>query len=184
MGSPAVFLDRDGVIAESRQARGGPGPPRSVADTTIPDGTEDALRALRGSGFRLVVITNQPDVARGSATEAGVAAINDSLRDALALDAFYVCFHDGSECACRKPRPGLLLDATRDLDLDLARSWLIGDRWVDIAAGNAAGVQTVLIEREWSWAATSSGVPPDDLLPHATVTTIRDAAEHILRSSR
>jgi D-glycero-D-manno-heptose 1,7-bisphosphate phosphatase len=159
----AVFLDRDGVIAESLRRPGEPVPPASVADVVIPDGVADALNSLRADGYVLVVITNQPDVARGTTTRETVDAINGYIGDALPIDAVYTCVHDGDTCTCRKPRPGLLLDAARDRSLDLASSWLIGDRWVDIAAGRAAGVRTVLLERDYSWSPTSQGAPPPGL---------------------
>ncbi|HMF03350.1 MAG TPA: HAD-IIIA family hydrolase [Acidimicrobiia bacterium] len=163
----ASFLDRDGVIAESRVHAGAPRPPESVDDVSIPDGVADALGLLRRDGYLLVVITNQPDVARGTTTRATVDAINDHLRDVLPIDAVYTCAHDGDTCECRKPRPGLLMEAARDHDIDLRRSWLVGDRWVDIAAGRAAGVRTVLLERDYSWSPTSQGPPPAGLRPDA-----------------
>ncbi len=180
MSKPAIFLDRDGVIVESRQAPDGSTPPVSIDDLAIPIGVAKALAALRAAGYRLVVVTNQPDVARGTVDRRDVDAINDALRDALPLDAIYACFHDGPDCACRKPRPGMLLDAARDLDIDLSRSWLVGDRWVDIAAGAAAGVRTVLVERVWSWNPTSSGTPPADLVPDLVVAGVPEATERIL----
>ena len=179
-GYPAIFLDRDGVLVESRRAPGGSTPPVSVDDVAILPGVADALHALRGAGYRLVVVTNQPDVARGTVTQAEADAINEAIRDALPVDAIYACFHDGPDCECRKPRPGMLHDATRELDLDLRRSWLIGDRWVDIAAGDAAGVRTVLIDRAWSWNATSSGAAPSELAPGFAVASMPDAVTQIL----
>jgi D-glycero-D-manno-heptose 1,7-bisphosphate phosphatase len=163
----AIFLDRDGVVAESRRHRGTPTPPESVEDLVVPDGAAAALRSLREAGYLLVVITNQPDVARGTTTRETVEEINGHLRDVLPLDDVYTCVHDGDACECRKPRPGLLLEAARDHSLDLPRSWLIGDRWVDIAAGRAAGTRTVMLERDYSWDPTSHGAPPPGLRPDA-----------------
>jgi D-glycero-D-manno-heptose 1,7-bisphosphate phosphatase len=177
---PAIFLDRDGVIAGSRRAVEQSLPPISVGDLVIPGGVADALTALHEAGYCLVVVTNQPDVARGLATRADVEAINEALRAALPLDAIYNCFHDGPDCACRKPRPGMLLDASGDLNLDLDRSWMVGDRWVDVAAGSAAGVHTILIDRPWSWNATSSGEPPPELVPHEFAANLGEAATLIL----
>ncbi|MGO9877214.1 MAG: D-glycero-alpha-D-manno-heptose-1,7-bisphosphate 7-phosphatase [Acidimicrobiia bacterium] len=183
MGKPAIFLDRDGVIAESRRGPGGSTPPVSVDDVTIPDGVAPALNTLKDAGYCLVVVTNQPDVARGSMTRDEVDAINAVLCRTLPLDAVYACFHDGSQCKCRKPQPGMLLDAARDLALDLQGSWLIGDRWVDIAAGTAAGVRTILVGRVYSWETTSSGAPPDDLIPDHVVTSVAEAVDLILGST-
>jgi D-glycero-D-manno-heptose 1,7-bisphosphate phosphatase len=183
VSTPGIFLDRDGVIVESRTAPGAPVPPQSPDDVAIPEGVAAALTALRANGYVLVVVTNQPDVARGTTTRAAVDAINDVVRAALPVDGIYVCFHDGAECECRKPRPGMLLDAARDLGLDLGRSWMIGDRWVDIAAGAAAGVRTVLVERSYSWDATSRGAAPAGLVPDRSVGTVAAAAALILESS-
>jgi D-glycero-D-manno-heptose 1,7-bisphosphate phosphatase len=94
-----------------------------------------------------VVVTNQPDVARGTQTRAGVEALNDLVRSALPVLEVLTCCHDTADgCACRKPRPGLLLEAARRWGLDLGRSFMVGDRWSDVAAGRAAGCRTVLVE--------------------------------------
>jgi D-glycero-D-manno-heptose 1,7-bisphosphate phosphatase len=180
----AIFLDRDGVIVESRHDPGGSSPPASVDDVAIPDGVAETLDLLREHGYVLVVITNQPDVARGTATRETVEAVNDHIRDLLPIDGVYTCFHDGDGCPCRKPRPGLLLEAADDHDIDLDRSWLIGDRWVDIAAGRAAGVRTVLLERNYSWSPTSQERPPPDLHADAVGTDLPACVAAIMAPSR
>ena len=146
VSSRAVFLDRDGVINAAVVRDGKPYPPASVEVLEILPGVPQALADLKAAGFTLVVVTNQPDVARGTQTRAAVDAIHARLRAELPLDAIYACFHDDADhCACRKPAPGMLLDAARDLDLDLAASFMVGDRWRDVAAGVAAGCRTVFI---------------------------------------
>jgi D-glycero-D-manno-heptose 1,7-bisphosphate phosphatase len=144
---PAVFLDRDGVLNRAFVRDGVTRPPASVEELEIlPDVTE-ALDRLAGAGFALVVVTNQPDVARGTQTRGQVEAINARLREALPLLDVYVCYHDDADsCACRKPRAGMLLEAARCWGLDLGRSFLVGDRWSDVVAGQAAGCRAVLIE--------------------------------------
>jgi D-glycero-D-manno-heptose 1,7-bisphosphate phosphatase len=135
----------------------------------------DALPAtalLRAAGFELVIVTNQPDVARGSTRRADAEAINEVATGAMGIEAIYTCWHDGRGCACRKPKPGLLLAAARDLDLDLGASWLIGDRWTDIAAAAAAGVRSVLLERPYSWGRSRGELPPTTLAPDASAATI------------
>jgi D-glycero-D-manno-heptose 1,7-bisphosphate phosphatase len=146
----AVFLDRDGVINAAVVRDGKPYPPANVDVMEILPGVPDALRQLRDAGYVLVVVTNQPDVARGKTPRATIDAIHDKLRAELPLDAIYACFHDdGERCNCRKPSPGMLLDAARDLDLDLAQSFMVGDRWRDTDAGIAAGTRTVFINRNY-----------------------------------
>lgn len=142
----AVFLDRDGVLNEACVRAGKPYPPASVAELRVAADAAEALALLRTAGYRLVVVTNQPDVARGAQSRDTVEAINTALRAALPLDEIRVCYHDdGDGCACRKPEPGLLLQAPA---YDLARSILVGDRWKDIQAGRRAGVRaTILIDR-------------------------------------
>ncbi len=146
----AVFLDRDGVINAAVVRDGKPYPPSDVSAVEILPGVAQALVDLRRAGYVLVVVTNQPDVARGAQTREGVDAIHTHLRHELPLDAIYACYHDDAErCACRKPAPGMLLDAARDLDLDLRHSFMVGDRWRDIDAGIAAGCHTIFINRHY-----------------------------------
>jgi histidinol-phosphate phosphatase family protein len=180
----AVFLDRDGVLNEVRLEDGVPRPPASVVDLRVTDGAAEALAGLHDAGFVLVMITNQPDVPRGQTTLQVVEEINAALRARLPLDAVYSCFHDTADgCDCRKPRPGMLLQAARDLRLDLDASWLVGDRWVDIAAAEAAGVRGVLLDRDYSWRPSSDGPPPEELRAVATVDSISEAADAIVQGS-
>lgn len=143
----AVFLDRDGVINRARVVEGRPYPPRALAELEILPGVAEALQELRNAGFLLIVATNQPDVARGATLRAEVDAINGRLMELLTLDDIRVCFHDSADgCECRKPRPGLLAGAARDYAIDLARSYMVGDRWRDIEAGRQAGCTTLFID--------------------------------------
>jgi D-glycero-D-manno-heptose 1,7-bisphosphate phosphatase len=147
----AVFLDRDGVINAAVVRDGKPYPPDSAETMEILPGVDRALADLRTAGYLLIVVTNQPDVARGKQRREEVDAIHTKLTAALPLDAVYCCFHDDVEhCACRKPAPGMLLDAARDHGIDLAASFLVGDRWRDTEAGVAAGVRTVFIDRGYA----------------------------------
>jgi D-glycero-D-manno-heptose 1,7-bisphosphate phosphatase len=149
---PAVFLDRDGVLNRPVLRDGRPHPPESVEDLAVyPDATA-SLRRLKAVGFALVVVTNQPDVARGLQRAEVVHQINRELCQRIDdLTAVYVCFHDDVDgCHCRKPAPGLLLDAAHDLGLDLSRSFMVGDRWRDVEAGRRAGCRTVYIDRQYS----------------------------------
>jgi D-glycero-D-manno-heptose 1,7-bisphosphate phosphatase len=145
---PAVFLDRDGVLNEPIIVDGKPHPPASAADLVLVEGAVDACRRLRSAGLPLVVVTNQPDIARGVQSWAAVNAINAALRRRIELDALMVCPHDDADgCACRKPRPGMLLQAAEQLAIDLSRSVMVGDRWRDVEAGQRAGCTTVLVRR-------------------------------------
>lgn len=151
MSRRAVFLDRDGVLNAVVLEDGVPRSPASVAVLEILPGVAEALRLLGAHGFLRIVVTNQPDVARGRTTREAVEAIHHHLLATLPLDAVRVCYHDDADaCACRKPRPGLLLDAAGAYGLDLTGSFLVGDRWRDIEAGQAAGCTTVLVRRPWS----------------------------------
>ena len=147
----AVFLDRDGVINAAVVRDGKPYPPANVDELELLPGVREALDALKQAGFVLLVATNQPDVARGKQTRDAVDAIHERVRAALPVDAIYCCFHDNADkCACRKPAPGLLLAGARDWDIDLSASFMIGDRWRDIAAGAAAGCKTVFVDYEYN----------------------------------
>jgi len=148
---PAVFLDRDGVINRTLVRDGVPHPPDNVGEVEILPGVHEALDLLKASGFLRIVVTNQPDVARGSQTIEAVEVINRLLADNLPISAFYVCYHDTHDnCECRKPRPGMLLRAAREHGIDLTSSFMVGDRWSDIEAGRAAGCRAFLIDMPYS----------------------------------
>lgn len=150
MSRRAVFLDRDGVINAAVVKHGKPYPPADVSALEILPGVAGALDDLGSAGYVRVVVTNQPDVARGKQTRAGIEAIHARLQSELALDAIYACYHDDADrCACRKPAPGMLLDAARDLELDLRASFMVGDRWRDIEAGIAAGCRTIFVDQHY-----------------------------------
>ena len=147
----AVFLDRDGVLNQAVVRDGRPYPPASVEELHLLAGAEDACRRLAAAGWLLICVTNQPDIARGTQIRQRVDAINEALRRRLGLAAIRVCPHDdGDGCACRKPRPGLLLDAAVDFDIDLVSSIMVGDRWSDIEAGKRAGCRTVFIDHGYA----------------------------------
>jgi D-glycero-D-manno-heptose 1,7-bisphosphate phosphatase len=144
----AVFLDRDGVINRPVVRDGKPYPPAGLHEFEILPGVPAALQSLRERGFWLCVVTNQPDVARGSQSQSVVEAMHDHLRSHLALDAFRVCYHDDADaCDCRKPKPGLLLAAAVENGISLADSYMIGDRWRDIDCGHSAKCTTIFIDR-------------------------------------
>ncbi|HZR21925.1 MAG TPA: HAD family hydrolase [Verrucomicrobiae bacterium] len=152
-GRAAVFLDRDGVINRALVREGKPYPPASLAEFEILPEVPAACARLKAAGFLLVVATNQPDVGRGTMPRAVVEEIHRFMRKTLSLDAVEVCYHPGkgaSDCNCRKPKPGMLVHAARELGIDLKTSWMIGDRWRDIDCGQAAGCRTIFIDRGYS----------------------------------
>ena len=143
----AVFLDRDGVLNRAVVRNGRPYPPATASELEILPGAAAALAQLKSLGFLLVVVTNQPDVGRGTQQRGVVDDMHGRLKEALPLDDFFVCFHtDENQCQCRKPQPGLLFLAAARHGIDLTSSYMVGDRWRDIEAGERAGCTTVLIE--------------------------------------
>ncbi|GIH14126.1 D-glycero-alpha-D-manno-heptose-1,7-bisphosphate 7-phosphatase [Rugosimonospora africana] len=165
---PAVFLDRDGVLNEVQLRDGTPVPPDRAEDLRLIPGVEAACHRLRELGYTLVVVTNQPDIARGRQTSEEVERMHDVLRASLPLDEIVVCPHDDAdECACRKPRPGMMLDAARRLGLDLSRSFCVGDRWRDIEAAQRAGVRSVYVDRQYGERRATGADAVADSLFHA-----------------
>ena len=147
----AVFLDRDGVLNEPIVKDGKPYPPKDLPELQICDGAPGACSDLKRAGFVLVVVTNQPDVARGTQERAVVENMNGELARLMDIDDFNVCYHDDAQaCECRKPKPGLLIAAAKKLSIDLRKSFMVGDRWRDVDAGIAAGCRTVFIERGYN----------------------------------
>lgn len=151
MSRRAVFVDRDGVLNRAFVRDGKPYPPKDLSELEILPHVLEALQSLKAQGFDLIVVTNQPDVARGTMKREEVDAINNRLRAELPLDEIVTCFHDGSDnCDCRKPKPGMLLRMEKERGIDLKRSFLVGDRWRDIEAGIAAGCKTIFIDYGYS----------------------------------
>jgi D-glycero-D-manno-heptose 1,7-bisphosphate phosphatase len=149
--APCVFLDRDGVLNKVRVVDGNPHPPRSASELEIIPSSVNACRRLRAAGYLLVVVSNQPDVARGTDTLAGVNALNDVVGSSVDVNEFVVCPHDDADgCNCRKPAPGMLTAAAGRLNIDLRRSFMVGDRWRDVEAGQLAGCRTVFVDRGYA----------------------------------
>jgi D-glycero-D-manno-heptose 1,7-bisphosphate phosphatase len=147
MNHRAIFVDRDGVLNKNIVREGKAFAPRRLEDFVLLPGVEEAVRSAKMAGFLTVVATNQPDVAAGITPRSTVDAMHQKLRVCLPLDDIRVCWHrDEDGCLCRKPKPGLLLDAAAELSIDLASSYMIGDRWRDIDAGHTAGCFTVLVD--------------------------------------
>ena len=169
----AVFLDRDGVLNRALVTDGKPGTPSTVDDFVIFPDAVACLEELKRKGFALIVVTNQPDVARGLQSIAAIEEMHRRLQAALPVDDVLVCLHDETDnCPCRKPRPGLLIEAQRKYGVDLWRSFLIGDRWKDVDAGNAAGCKTVFIDYHYRERGPATE-------PSVRVSSLREAVDWI-----
>lgn len=176
---PAVFLDRDGTLNVPVVHCGKPYPPARLDEFVLyPDAAETCAR-LKAAGYALVVATNQPDVARGTQRREVIEAMHARLRQLLpGIDRIEVCYAPGQNIAHpedyrRKPMPGMLTDAARELGLDLGRSWIVGDRAGDIDAGHAAGCRTVFLD--WGYAEPAPSRPP-----HFMAKSLTEAAAIIL----
>jgi D-glycero-D-manno-heptose 1,7-bisphosphate phosphatase len=150
-GAPAVFLDRDGVINRAVVRNGKPYPPARLDDFEILPGSLSSLPQLADFGYVLIGVTNQPDVARGTQSREMVESFNAVIQSSLPVCEIFVCYHDNKDnCDCRKPKPGLILQAAEKYGIDLSRSWMVGDRWKDIAAGRAAGLKTIFVDYHYA----------------------------------
>jgi D-glycero-D-manno-heptose 1,7-bisphosphate phosphatase len=153
---PAIFLDRDGTLNVDV------GYLHALEDLELFPWSIDALRALQRAGYLLVVISNQSGIALGFIEDGFVERAHEAIQHRLqragtAIDAFYYCPHHPTasraelrqDCDCRKPRPGMIHQAARALDIDLTRSWTIGDKWIDVQVGHAAGTRSILVRTGW-----------------------------------
>lgn len=186
--TPAVFLDRDGTLIEER------GYLDRLDLLTIFPWTADALRLLKRAGYAIVVVTNQSAIARGMIDEAFLDEVHREMSARLArggavIDRYYFCPHLAdatieryrAACRCRKPGPGMIEQACREMSLDAGRSVMIGDRWLDVACGRAAGTRTVLVRT--GHGAHEEAAPPGGLRPDAILNNSMEAAGWILRHS-
>lgn len=171
---PAVFLDRDGVINRTAVRNGTPYPPQTLAELEILPRVPEALHLLAEAGLPRIIVTNQPDVARGTQQQAVVESINAKLLAELPITGAYCCYHDNADaCDCRKPRPGLLQKAAREHHIDLSASFMVGDRWSDVVAGAAAGCKTFLLDVPYSQC--------DRCAPDHKIADLMEAAQLIVR---
>lgn len=181
----AVFLDRDGVLNRCEVRAGKPYAPRTFEDFRLLPGVCAAVETLRAAGLRIIVFTNQPDIGNGLVEQSVVEAMHDRLRRRIAPDDILVCPHKQSDgCACRKPRPGMLIEAAKRWRIDLAGSYVVGDRWSDIVAGQKAGCYTVFIERFYT---ESSNFHPHAVarnLPHAARLIVSEHQKNSLPRGR
>ena len=168
----AVFLDRDGVLNAVIVRDGRPYPPASEEDLRLLPDVAEACHVLREAGFLLIMVTNQPDIARGTISENIVTSINRRLQRELSLDGVSMCPHDGDGCDCRKPKPGLLLEAADRFGIDLSASYIVGDRWRDTEAGQNAGCFAIFIDHGYHEQRPSP--------PYHRVTSLREAASWII----
>lgn len=168
----AVFLDRDGVLNEAFVHGGKPYPPYKIDEFRILPGVPEALKLLKRAGYLLIVATNQPDIANGKQTLEILNEMHEKLREAGEFDEIKACLHaERDNCECRKPKPGMLLEAAKKWGIDLKSSYMVGDRWRDIEAGKAAGCKTFLIYNEYQ----EKQVPGD-----RTVDSLLEAAKIIV----
>jgi D-glycero-D-manno-heptose 1,7-bisphosphate phosphatase len=170
---PGVLLDRDGVLNRVVLREGRGVSPRCFAEFELLPGVGAAVESLREAGLPVVVITNQPDISRGVLKPAELVRMHEHLQARVPLDHIYTCIHDDADrCGCRKPRPGLLLRAAAEFQLDLERSWMVGDSWKDVEAARAAGCRMIFVAGPHADVGTST--------PQRVVASLPDAVEIIL----
>jgi D-glycero-D-manno-heptose 1,7-bisphosphate phosphatase len=169
----AVFLDRDGVIVIPESRNGRSYAPRCLRNYRFYRDAHESLRRLKEAGFLLVVVTNQPDVGHGLISRAVIDEMHARLIRELPIDAVKACLHRQDEnCTCRKPAPGLLLEAMGEFDLNARDCFMVGDRVSDVLAGKAAGCRVIFIERGYT-----EGKPHN---ADFTVATMAEAADVVL----
>lgn len=167
----AVFLDRDGVLNRAIIRDGKPFAPDSLDSFQVLENAASCVSRLRQAGLLTIVVTNQPEIGRGTLEAETVEQMHQILRSVVPLDDIFVCPHRAADaCQCRKPKPGMLITAAKKYQIDLQHSFLIGDRWRDIGAGEAAGCCTFLLERPYN----------GQTIPDYLVTTLDDAVTEIL----
>jgi D-glycero-D-manno-heptose 1,7-bisphosphate phosphatase len=171
-----VFLDRDGVVNKIILKERRPYSPRELDQLEILEGVRDAVQIFQKLRFKVVVITNQPEISRGLITEDLTIEMHNKIREETGIESFYFCRHDDfHDCECRKPKAGMLLKAAEELNLDFSQSYLVGDRWKDIHAGQKVGCKCYFIDNHYD--------EPRPILPFHTVKSLYEAAI-LIRESR
>jgi len=193
--SRAVFLDRDGVINELvyYPEQGIIDSPFTVEQLRLFPWTDEAIRKLSEAGYKVILVSNQPGIAKGHLSRETFGKIRQKMKEGLAkngasLDGEYYCFHHPDakvdslrvSCECRKPKPGLLLQAKKELDIDLSQSWMVGDGLTDVQAGKSAGCKTILLGN--AKCELCRLMDKEDARPDAIASNLLGAARIILNS--
>jgi D-glycero-D-manno-heptose 1,7-bisphosphate phosphatase len=145
----AIFFDRDGVLIEAPLINKKPNSVQSLKDVKLCKNILEICQYYK-KNYYLIMVTNQPDYSRGVNSKKNIININNFLKKKLNLDMIYVCYSDNEKCIDRKPNPGMLLKAKKKYKINLKKSFMIGDRWRDVGAGNRAGCRTIFIDRNYS----------------------------------
>lgn len=168
----AAFLDRDGVLNQTVFRMGKPRAPYTPEEFALMDGVPEAIDLLRKNNYLIIVVTNQPDVARGWVSQDAVTMVNEKLKELIHFDDIKICYHTEKDgCPCRKPKPGMLLDAAAKWNIDCSASWMIGDRYSDVEAGSSAGTKTILV---------GEGDTPGKIFPDHRASSLLEAVEKYL----
>ena len=147
----AAFLDRDGVINAAIVLNGKPDSPKNLTEMKILEGVIEAIQTLKAQSFIPIIITNQPDIARNRLKDVDLIAMHEKIRSETQIEYFYTCPHDDEDgCNCRKPKPGLISQAEKDLQIELKSSFLVGDRWRDITTAQALGIEAFFIDYSYT----------------------------------
>ena len=168
----ALFLDRDGVVNKAYVREGKPYPPQTFEELVILEGVKDALILSRELGFLNIIVTNQPDVGTGKQSLERVKRLHEEIKKTLTIDDIFVCLHaDVEGCLCRKPLPGMLIDAAQKWQINLKKSALVGDRWRDMGAAQAGGCEGFFIDYGYE--------EQKPCQPYHRVTSLREAVQKI-----
>jgi D-glycero-D-manno-heptose 1,7-bisphosphate phosphatase len=143
----AVFFDRDGVVNKIILRDGKPFSPRTLEEFIFAEGIQKTVSVLKRNGYKAILVSNQPDIARGHVTQDVLDQMTRRLSQEILFDDVFICPHDDDDhCACRKPKPGMILEAAAKWKIDLRGSYLIGDTWKDMEAGKTGGCKTILLD--------------------------------------
>ena len=173
----AIFLDRDGVLNKTVIKEKKITSPLNLDELKIVPEAKETLETFKKYGYLLIMVTNQPDIAKNKNTKKNVEEINNFLKNLLNIDDIFVCYHDDKDfCNCRKPKSGMLIEASKKHNIDLSKSFIIGDRWKDVEAGKNVGCKTIFIDFKYKEKLKS--------MPNYTITNIADAKNIIKEISK
>jgi len=168
-----VFLDRDGVLNESLVISGKPYAPTQKSEFKITNGSIDAINKIKKKGFLTIIVTNQPDLVTGKLEKHTLDFFHKKLITLMPIDDIFICAHvDRDKCSCRKPKPGLIFKAASKYNINLSKSYMIGDRWRDVDCAKEAGLRSIFIDHRYNEKLNN--------VPDFTIFTIRDAINCIV----